>query len=252
MSESDSFIDEVSEEVRRDRLYGLLRRYGWIGALVIVLVVGGAALNEWRKAQDRAEAEALGDALIAALEAPDDAARAGALADLAEAEGVAATPDAGAGMVVALMTAAAQLGGGAPDMAVETLTPLARSPDAPPAYSDLAALKLAMIGPPEVDAATRDQLLERLSEPGAPYRLLALEQQALVHAEAGRSEEAIDAAVALLQEGGVTGAMQQRLLQLILSLGGDLSRIASGAAENAAEALPEAGAEAGADADDAG
>ena len=36
MSDTDSFIDEVNEEVRRDRLYHLLRRYGWIAALAIV------------------------------------------------------------------------------------------------------------------------------------------------------------------------------------------------------------------------
>ena len=30
MHDSDSFISEVSEEVRRDRLYAALRRYGWL------------------------------------------------------------------------------------------------------------------------------------------------------------------------------------------------------------------------------
>ena len=51
MSDSDSFIDEVTEEVRRDRLFGYFRRYGWIAAVVIVVVVGGAAWNEYQKAQ---------------------------------------------------------------------------------------------------------------------------------------------------------------------------------------------------------
>ena len=56
MSDTDSFIDEVTEEVRRDRLFGLMKRYGWIAALAVLLIVGGAAWNEWRKAQDRAAA----------------------------------------------------------------------------------------------------------------------------------------------------------------------------------------------------
>jgi hypothetical protein len=44
---SDSFIEEVSEAVRRDRLTGFLRRYGWaIGALIVLLVDGAAALLE--------------------------------------------------------------------------------------------------------------------------------------------------------------------------------------------------------------
>ena len=42
MSDTDSFIDEVSEEVRRDRLFVLMRKWGWIPILLVVLLVGGA------------------------------------------------------------------------------------------------------------------------------------------------------------------------------------------------------------------
>ncbi len=66
MSDTDSFIDEVTEEVRRDRLFALMRRYGWIAVLLVVLIVGAAAWNEYRKGQARASAEALGDALLSA------------------------------------------------------------------------------------------------------------------------------------------------------------------------------------------
>ena len=52
MSDTDSFIDEVTEEVRRDRLFLLLRRWGWVGVLAVILIVGGAAFNEIRKGAD--------------------------------------------------------------------------------------------------------------------------------------------------------------------------------------------------------
>ena len=78
MSDTDSFIDEVNEEVRRDRFYFMLKRYGWIAVLAVILLVGGAAWNEYQKAQARAEAETLGDAMFAALSAEDTAARASA------------------------------------------------------------------------------------------------------------------------------------------------------------------------------
>ena len=45
MSDTDSFIDEVNEEVRRDRFYFMLKRYGWIAVLAVILLVGGAAWN---------------------------------------------------------------------------------------------------------------------------------------------------------------------------------------------------------------
>ena len=74
MSNTDSFIEEVTEEVRRERLYKMFRRYGWIGITAVVLLVGGAAWNEWNKAQKAAEAQALGDAILVAAEARDTAA----------------------------------------------------------------------------------------------------------------------------------------------------------------------------------
>ena len=58
--ESDSFISEVSEEVRRDRLFAALRRYGWLIGGAVLLIVGGAAVNEWRKARQAPRAEAAG------------------------------------------------------------------------------------------------------------------------------------------------------------------------------------------------
>ena len=60
MSDTDSFIEEVTEEVRRDRLYKFLRKYAWVGILEVVTIVGGTAYLEFKKAQARTEAEAVG------------------------------------------------------------------------------------------------------------------------------------------------------------------------------------------------
>ncbi len=46
MSNPDSFIEEVTEEVRRDKLYRLFRKYGWIGiVLVLGVVIGTVSTN---------------------------------------------------------------------------------------------------------------------------------------------------------------------------------------------------------------
>ena len=73
MSETDSFIDEVTEEVRRDRLFAIFRKYGWIGILTIVVIVGGASWTEWKKAKAEAAAQSFGDALVAAMTNNDSA-----------------------------------------------------------------------------------------------------------------------------------------------------------------------------------
>ena len=39
MSETDSFLQEVSEELRRDKLYRNMRKYGWIGVLLVIIIV---------------------------------------------------------------------------------------------------------------------------------------------------------------------------------------------------------------------
>ena len=39
MSETDSFLQEVSEELRRDKLYRNMRKYGWIGLLLVLIIV---------------------------------------------------------------------------------------------------------------------------------------------------------------------------------------------------------------------
>ena len=36
MSDTDSFLQEVSEELRRDRLYRNIRKYGWIAILFVL------------------------------------------------------------------------------------------------------------------------------------------------------------------------------------------------------------------------
>lgn len=220
MSETDSFIDEVSEEVRRDRLYGYARRYGWIGVVAVLAIVGGATWNEIRKARAETAAQSLGDSILAAIENDDPAARRDALGAL-ETDGPAAT-------VVALLTATEHLANEAPEAAAEALRPLALSTDISSAYSDLAALKLVLLGDAGVDATTRAQLLERLAQPGAPYRLLALEQQMVALAGAGQTDAAVEAGLSLLQEDGLTQALRERVSQLIVALGGSLPGVSAG------------------------
>jgi len=83
VSDSDSFITEVTEEVRRDQLFGYVRKYGWIAVLCVVVLVGGAAWNEYNKAQTTKAAQATGDALLSALQLDEPASRAAAVAEIA-------------------------------------------------------------------------------------------------------------------------------------------------------------------------
>ncbi|WP_397542209.1 hypothetical protein [Roseovarius salis] len=211
MSETDSFIEEVSEEVRRDRLYRYVRRYGWIAVLAVVLLVAAAGWNEWRKAQDRAEAQAFGDAILAALEAPDRAARAEALAGVEP-------PTDGGRAVLTLLTAAEQ-GGVDPQGAAQRLLSLADSPDVPQVYRQLATLKAVTIPDGGLDIRERRQRMESLTRTGGLLRLLAEEQLALIEIETGETQAALDRLQRIVEDAEATAGLRQRARQVIVALG---------------------------------
>ena len=214
MSQTDSFIDEVTEEVRRERLFGLMKRYGWIAILAVVLLVGGAAWNEWRKAQSRQAAEALGDSLLAALQMEDGAAR-------AEALGVIEPPNPQAAAMVDLM-AAAELAGSDPAAASERLTTLADSPDVATIYRQIAILKAASLAEGGLDAQTRRSRLEGLALGSGLVRLLAEEQLAYLDVEEGDAPGAIERLQQIIADEAATAALRRRASQVIVALGGEL------------------------------
>ena len=182
--ESDSFISEVSEEVRRDRLFATLRRYRWLIAAVVLLLVGGAAFNAWWQARQRAAAAAAGDALAAALAEADAAERAEALGAFA-----AANPR--ASVLARLAQAGSLEAAGDRDGAARLLGEVAGDGAAAPTWRSLAALQRVMLLGAAMDASERQATLEGLVAPGAPFRALALEQRALMHLEAGDRPAAI-------------------------------------------------------------
>lgn len=214
MSDTDSFIDEVNEEVRRDRLYHLLRRYGWVAALSIVLIVAAAGWTEYRKAQETAQAQALGDAMLAALATDDPAARVDQLAGIAP-------QSAEAGAVLRLMVAAQQVEAGETAAAAATLESLAVDGDVPQIYRQVANFKALTLPDTDMAISDRRQSLEAMARPGNPLRLLATEQLALLDVEQGEAEAAIARYQGILRDAETSSDLQQRALQVIVALGGE-------------------------------
>jgi hypothetical protein len=209
VSNTDSFIDEVTEEVRREKLFAYLRRYGWIGVACVLLLVGGAAFNEYRNAQARDAAQAAGDALLAALEENDAGQRAAALE--------AVTAQGNSAAVTLLLRAATQQEAGATADAALTLNTLAVDPDVPQMYRDLAAFKAAML--PSDDTAARKAALEALSAPGLPFSLLAVEQLAYVALDAGDTDGALALLRRIEEDAGATRGLRERAQTLMVALG---------------------------------
>jgi hypothetical protein len=213
MSDTDSFIEEVTEEVRRDRLFLMLKRYGWIGGLAVVVIVGGAAYREYNKAQELAAAQALGDGMIAALAADEPTDRAEALAQ------VAAGSETGAA-VAKMMRAGALAEAEDTETAVAVLSEVATDGELPLVYRHIASFKALALQAETLSLEERRLQYEALAQPGAPLSLLASEQLALLDIEAGETEAAIARLQAITADATVSRDLQDRATQVIVALGG--------------------------------
>ncbi|MGB7317366.1 MAG: tetratricopeptide repeat protein [Planktotalea sp.] len=216
MSDTDSFIEEVSEEVRRDRLFGLMKRYGWIAIVAVLALVGGAAWNEWNKAQARAKAQSAGDAILAALEADEPGARITALQSVQDQD-----ITQGAKAVVALLQAAEQGSDNDPAGAQAALEKIASDGSLPEIYRQIASFKAASRSDGALSAEERQIRFEALSAPGMALRLLALEQMALLDIDAGDTEAALEKLQGIVVDAEVTAGLRQRATQLIIALGAE-------------------------------
>lgn len=215
MSQSDSFIEEVTEEVRRDRLYALLRKYGWIGVLVVLLIVGGAAWREYAAAQARAQAQSFGDSILDALENDDTEARLAALASIE-------APDPEARALLSMLSSEQAVDLGDVEDAVALLGTVADDSAVTPVYRQVARYKALLRGGDVLTADERRMGFEELAIPGQPLRLLAEEQLALLDIEAGDSDGALARLTAMVDDSEATAGLRRRAAQLIVALGGSL------------------------------
>lgn len=211
VSNPESFIDEVTEEVRRDRLFRLFRRYGWIGVLLVVGVVGGTAYNEWAKAREAARAQAFGDALLDALDTGGSAERREALSAI--------TADGAQRALLQLVLATDPTEDKAATLAA--LTALAADATQPQSFRDLATLRLVIVAGTDMTVSERRAALDGISAPGRAFRTLALEQSAYLSIEEGKPAEAISALRALTSDQEAPMGLRQRAEQMIVALGGD-------------------------------
>lgn len=213
LSNPDSFIDEVTEEVRRDKLYAMFRKYGWIGVALVLAIVGGAGFTEWRKAQETARAEAFGDAVLEALDlgAPEE--RSAALAGV--------QTDGEQTAILKLLLASDPVEDR--DGALAALEALAGDATQPASYRDLAVLRRVVIAGADMPLADRRAALDPIAAPGRPYRTMALEQMAYLLVEEGKTDEAIAQFTALLSDQESPAGVRGRAEQMIVALGGEVA-----------------------------
>lgn len=208
-NQNDNFIDEVFDDLRRERLFRLFRRWGWVAGLVILAIVAGVVWREYSQARDQAQARAWGDAILAAEASGDPAA-----IMQVDPQGVESRR-----VLAALIAASEWSERGGSDAAADALRDVAGDAAAGTVLHDLAELKLVMLQGDRMDPAQRDEILSRLSRAGAPFELLALEQKAIALIGAGRSEDAVNLIRQIQDKDGLSEALRLRLSEMMIALG---------------------------------
>lgn len=212
---SQEFIREVDEELQRDRLVALARRWGPLLALLVLALVGGVAGKvawDWRQERNRQE-------WAAAFDVADALLRSGKLDEAAAAFAALASGSSGAAGVALLRHAQVLEAAGKQDDALAAYRRLADDAR----QDDLlrAAARLAVIAR-EIDTAEPGALMAALepeTQAGRPFRLTALELLADAQLRAGEVTKARETLDRIDQDALTPAAMRARIAELRAALG---------------------------------
>ena len=214
MSDTDSFLQEVSEELRRDRLYRNIRKYGWIAILLVVVIVGAATYREYQKSQAEMEAELFGTSIIDALTEKNAADRILKLQKIN-------APEENARAILAMLLSAEASANESATLEMSSLSEITQSLSIDAHYRDLLNFKILLGSAEIMDLDKRIIAFEALSKPGNPFRLLAEEQIALIELELGNTDDAIEKISQILLDSELTTGLRNRVTQMMIALGKD-------------------------------
>jgi len=218
-------LDEVEEDLRRDRMMRLWQRFGWIlgaVALAVVVGIGGWRIWQWRDLNQR---EAASGQFLAAARAADPRGQVGgAPRDLGAArqgfEALATDGPRGYATLARLRAAALAAEAGDATRAVELWRAVAADGSAETLLRDLARLSVIRARIGEGDPAELGRELVPLAAPGAAFRTPALELQALLAEKRGDRSEAVARLQELANDPGAPSSLRSRAGELLARLGG--------------------------------
>ena len=214
VSDTDSFLQEVSEELRRDRLYRNIRKYGWLAILLVVLVVGGATYREYLKSKTETAAQLFGTSIINALGEKNIDDRISKLQKIN-------APGENAKVVIAMLLSAELNGSESPALEKSSLSTITEGSSIDAHYRELLNFKILLGSADTLSLEERATAFEALSKPGNPFRLLAEEQLALIELEQGYIDNAVEKISQILLDAELTAGLRNRATQMMIALGKD-------------------------------
>ncbi|MEM9764750.1 MAG: tetratricopeptide repeat protein [Pseudomonadota bacterium] len=207
MSDTDSFIREVTEEVRQDRMLRYWKAYGpyIIGGILLVISVA-AGLAYWEVLEEERASEN-GGLLLQAQEA-----------EAATALAIAEQVSGGAQLIARLRAAQAQAAAGERAEAATLYSAIADDQAQPERYRALARLEAIRLRASLGEPAAMLPALDEMAMPGALYRPLALELRATLRLNDGDIPGARADLATIMTEPTATGETRARASALMQTL----------------------------------
>jgi hypothetical protein len=202
VSENESFIAEVTEEVRRDKLYLLLKRYGWIPVILIITVILASIFIEIRNNAKVIEAENFGDFLASSLSGDMEV-------KAILSNDISTTPKSLIALLLEAKILENKLEYQTAIAAYETV--LSRE-EIPTSLRDFVKFKLVLLV--KDDPMRIKKLIGDLINPDGSFHLLALEQKVLIEISEKRWNEAVANLNLILADPEVSQGMITRATQI--------------------------------------
>jgi hypothetical protein len=206
---------EIEEDLQRDRLHKLWKKYGnLVIAAAVAVVIGTAGWEAWSAYRTHRN-ETLGARFAEALKLAQDGKTAEAEASFAE---LAADASSGYAVLARLQEAALLIKEGKTADALALYDKLAADGDVDKPYRDVALLLSVYNGMATGDAAALSQRLAPLTEAGNPWRNSALELQALIAERSGDTARARQLLAQISDDATAPPDVRARAAELLAAL----------------------------------
>jgi hypothetical protein len=239
-NDGETFLREVDEELRRERVSRFFTRYGWWVLGGIVLLLGAIAGGIWWQAQRAAAVGAEGEKLIEALSSIEAGNRAAAAPKVAE---LAQSRIPGYRAAALFTRANTETAAGNTPAAIATLRTIAQDEELDETYRQAALIRQTALEFDTLPPRAVIQRLAPLARAGSPWLGTAGELVGSAHLKMRRPDLAGPVFAAIARDEHVPGAIRARAVQMAGSLGIDTSSIvpaAGGAQPQPAPTAPAA------------
>ena len=216
MANPESFLEEVAEEVRRERLFKFFKKNGWIIAFVVLVTLSVSIAYEWRKNSENSRAKSNGDLLTLALEQSQKG-------NLEELRGLLSDSSPylrpSSDLMAVTKLYYAELLYNIDNDSSESMSVLKEifsNESVSTTFRQLAKIKYLLLF--SGDNKVKQDLIDELSSPDNHYRFLAQEHKVQTYLASGMSDEANRQIDILLKDLEVSEQQKRRLMDLKLAI----------------------------------